>query len=56
MKETRIEIRLSRKEKKQIDDICQKLDFTLSDYVRRKLFDENEDLHSSEETICESSY
>jgi hypothetical protein len=44
MKDSRLEIRLSKKEKKQLEQICNKHGLTLSEYLRKKVFDENEDM------------
>ena len=43
MKETRIEFRLSNKEKRELDRLSKKHDYTLSEYIRRKLLHENPD-------------
>ena len=44
MKETRIEFRASQEERNKIDEIANSYDLTMSDYIRRKLLDDNEDL------------
>ena len=49
MKEARIEFRASFKERSKIDDIANSYGLTLSDYIRRKLFDENTDLLANED-------
>ena len=43
MKETRIEFRLSHKEKRELEKLCKKYDFSFGEYIRRKLFHENSD-------------
>jgi hypothetical protein len=43
MKETRIEFRISHKEKRELDKLSKKYDYSLSEYIRRKLFIENYD-------------
>ena len=44
MKDSRLEVRLSKKEKKQLEQICNKHGVTVSEYLRKKVFDENDDL------------
>jgi hypothetical protein len=41
MKETRIEFRLTCKEKRELEKLSKKYDSTLAQYIRRKLFREN---------------
>ena len=41
MKETRIEFRLTHKEKRELDRLSKKYDYSLSEYIRRKIFTEN---------------
>ena len=43
MKESRIEFRISNKEKRELESLCKKYDYSLSEYIRRKLFVENLD-------------
>lgn len=49
MKETRIEFRASQKERQKIDKIANTYGLNLSDYIRRKLFDENTDFITNED-------
>ena len=49
MKEARIEFRASQKERRKIDKIANAYGLNLSDYIRRKLFDENTDLITNED-------
>ena len=43
MKKTRVEFRISHKEKRELERLSKKYDFTLAEYIRRKLFHENSD-------------
>jgi hypothetical protein len=49
MRKVRIEFRLSLQERKAINKASCKFGLNLSDYIRRKLFDENEDLANANE-------
>ena len=49
MREIRIEFKLTRHEKKALDMICKSCNSNLSDYIRRRLFCDNEDFADFEE-------
>ena len=49
MREVRTEFRLSHNEKEELGKICRKYGLTFGDYIRRKLFDENEDFINASE-------
>jgi 3-methyladenine DNA glycosylase AlkC len=49
MRELRIELRMNQKEKKEINKISKTLGLSVSEYIRRKLFEENEDLAATED-------
>jgi hypothetical protein len=49
MRRIRTEFRLNHNEKKLLNNVCKKYDLSFSNYIRRKLFDENEDLTSADE-------
>jgi len=50
MTEARIEIRMSNEEKKQLRVEADKCDYSLSDYIRKKLLDDNADIHTINKT------
>ena len=43
MKETRIEFRISHKEKRELEKLSKKYEFSMAEYIRRKLFVDNLD-------------
>jgi hypothetical protein len=49
MRRIRTEFRLNQQEKKLLDKICKKYDLSFGCYIRKKLFDENDDLINSDE-------
>lgn len=49
MRRIRTEFRLNQQEKKLLDKICKKYDLSFGNYIRKKLFDENDDLITSDE-------
>jgi hypothetical protein len=50
MTEARIEIRMSNEEKKQLRVEADKCDYSLSDYIRKKLLDDNADIYTINKT------
>lgn len=44
MKEARLEFRASQDERKKIEEIANSYNLTISDYIRRKLLDDNDDI------------
>ena len=49
MREIRIEFKLTKQEKRALDMICKSNNSNLSDYIRRRLFCDNEDFADFEE-------
>ena len=54
MTEARLEIRMSKKEKDSLKICADECDISVSDYIRKKIFDDNCDLKNSEEMSYES--
>jgi hypothetical protein len=49
MREIRIEFKLTKHEKRTLDMICKSSNSNLSDYIRRRLFSDNEDFADFDE-------
>jgi hypothetical protein len=49
MKKIRIEFRASQDERNKIEEIAGSYDLTISDYIRRKLLDDNDDIEMAED-------
>ena len=54
MTEARLEIRMSKKEKDSLKICADECDISLSDYIRKKIFDDNCDLKNHETLSYES--